>query len=174
MMHSVVFTFDDYPKAYIGYTSNDDWNGWATPHFELAEALRVMADYNDDTDNPMYYDDESDTFYIAETECVSGAIWEGCNCQTDDGVKHLYGIGAYYWMWDRATSYYLAEVIEDFIYELDTYGYRDTGVDREEMVESIRTQLNDVSVFRQTYEIWHDESLTADEKFDKLSELLFV
>lgn len=174
MMHKAVFTFDDYPKAYIGYTNGRLWNGWETPHFELAEVLRIMADHNKETDNPIHYNEGIDTFYIAETEYTSGAIWEGEDCQTDEGIKHLYGIGAFFWIWEGTSEYYLAEVVEDFIYEFDTYGYRDVGIDRDEMVVSIKAQLKEPTVFQQVYEVWHNDSLTEDERFDKLSNLLTV
>ena len=39
-MHKAVFTIGEESKAYIGYTTERKWNGWATPHFELEEAIR--------------------------------------------------------------------------------------------------------------------------------------
>ena len=68
----------------------------------------------------------------------------------------------------------VAKAIEDFIYEFDTYGYRDVGIDRDEMVEAITNQLKDSSAFRQVYEVWQNEDLSQDEKFEKLSKLLIA
>lgn len=65
-MHKNVFTIDGLSYAYIGYTSNKRWNGWATPHFELAEALEVMHDYNECAESLMQYDEVYDQFYILD------------------------------------------------------------------------------------------------------------
>jgi glycosyltransferase involved in cell wall biosynthesis len=65
-------------------------------------------------------------------------------------------------------SNYLAEQIEDFIYEFDTYGYRDVGIDREEMVEAIKEHLKNPTTFQRIYEIWHNEDLSAEAKFEAL------
>lgn len=149
----------------------------ATPHFELAEAKRVAEDFNKCAEYPMQYDEIYDQFYILDTETTELETWKGEDIQTDEGTKHLYGIGAYSWVWDEATdrdSNYLAQGIEDFIYEYDTYGYRDVGIDREEMVEAIKTQLKELTTFQQVYEVWHNEELSQDEKFEELSKLLFV
>lgn len=171
-MHKAVFTIGEYPKAYIGYTSGKLWNGWATPHFELAEAKRVAEGFNECAENPIFYNEQSKTFYTFD-----GEIWKPETVQTADGIKYLYGIGAYSWTWDEVDErdcHYLAESIEDFIYEYDTYGYRDVGIERWEMVDAITNQLKELTVFKQVYEIWHNEDLTEDERFDKLSELLTV
>jgi hypothetical protein len=176
-MHKAVFTIGDYPKAYIGYTSGRTWNGWATPYFELEEAKRVAVGFDECAENPIFYNKESKKFYTFGTDYISAEIWEEETIQTEDGIKHLYGIGAYSWIWDEANDddcLYLAQGIEDFIYEYDTYGYRDVGIDRYEMVEAITNQLKEPTVFKQAYEIWHDEELTEDERFDKLSKLLTV
>ena len=176
-MHKAVFTIGEYPKAYIGYTSGRLWNGFATPYFELAEAKRVAEGFNEAAEYPMQYDEVYDQFYILDTETTELEKWKGEDIHTEEGIKHLYGIGAYSWVWDEATDRdgkHLAEVIEDFIYEYDTYGYRDVGIEREEMVEAIKEQLKELTTFKQTYEIWHDEELSQDERFEKLSKLLTV
>ena len=174
-MHKAVFTIGEYPKAYIGYTAGRLWNGWATPYFELAEAKRVAEGFNECAESPMLYDEVYDQFYILDKESGELEKWQGTDYTTDEGIKHLYGIGAYSWVWDKETDRdikYLAEGIEDFIYEYDTYGYRDVGIEREEMVEAIKTQLTDLTTLQQAYEIWYGEDLSQDEKFDKLSKLL--
>lgn len=176
-MYKAVFTIDVAPKAYIGYTAGNDWNGWATPYFEIAEALRIMEIYNKETDNPMHYNEDTDTFYIAETEYTAEVNWKGKNYQTDEGIKHLYGIGAYSWIWDEATEEdcnFLVDEIEDFLYEYDTYEYRDQGSDREEVIDKITYELKDLAVFQQVYEIWYNENLSRDERFDALSKVLKV
>ena len=175
-MRKAVFTIDCFPKAYIGYTSGRLWNGWATPYFEKAEAIKVAEGFNETAEFPMQYDEVYDQFYILDTDTGDLKTWRGEDCTTDKGIKHLYGIGAYSWVWDEAASdeecRYLAEWVEDFIYEFDTYGYRDVGIDRDEMVEAIKSQLKELSTFQQVYEIWHDEKLSSEARFEKLRKLL--
>lgn len=171
-MRKAVFTIGEYPKAYIGYTSGRLWNGWATPHFEIDEAKRVAEGFNECAENPIFYNEQSKKFYTFD-----GEIWKAETVQTEEGIKDLYGIGAYSWTWDEVDErdcHCLAGEIEDFIYEYDTYGYRDIGIDRWEMVDAITNQLKEPTVFQQAYEIWHNEELTEEEKFNKLSELLTV
>lgn len=176
-MHKAVFTIGEYPKAYIGYTSGRLWNGWATPYFELAEAKRVAEGFNETAEYPMQYDEVYDQFYILDKESGELEKWEKVLAITPEGTKYVYGIGAYSWVWDEATdrdNIYLAQGIDDFLYEYDTYGYRDVGIGREEMVEAIKEQLKELTVFQQVYEVWHNEELSQDERFDELSKLLFV
>lgn len=171
-MRKSIFTIGEYPKAYIGYTSGKLWNGWATPHFELEEAKRVVEGFNECAENPIFYNEKLKTFYTFD-----GDIWKPETVQTAEGIKHLYGIGAYSWVWDEVTDqdcHWLAEEIEDFIYEYDTYGYRDIGIERWEMVDAIKEQLKKPTVFQQVYEVWHDGNINSDDKFDKLSKLLTI
>ena len=176
-MHKSVFTIGEYPKAYIGYTAGKLWNGWATPYFALEEAKRVAEGFNECAEYPIEYDNIYDQFYILDKETEELEKWKGEDIPTAEGIKHLYGIGAYSWVWDEANDHdykYLAEGIDDFIYEYDTYGYRDVGIDREEMVKEITNQLRELTTFQQVYEVWHNEDLSQDERFEALSKLLFV
>lgn len=176
-MYKAVFTIDAYPKAYIGYTSGRLWNGWATPYYEIEEAKRVAEGFNECAEYPMQYDKVYDQFYVLDTDTTELETWKGFDVQTEDGTKHLYGIGAYSWIWDEASDRdcnYLAGGIEDFIYEYDTYEYRDVGIDREETVKQIKNQLKELTVFQQVYEVWNNEELSQDERFEKLSKLLAV
>lgn len=176
-MRKSVFTIGEYPKAYIGYTKGDRWNGWATPRFEKEEALRVAEGFNEMAEYPIQYDKVYDQFYMLDLENAELITWKGTDVHTDEGIKHLYDIGAYWWVWEEANDIdylCLAQGIEDFLYEYDTYGYRDVGIDREEMVEGIKNQLKELTTFQQSYEIWHNEELSQDERFEKLSKLLTV
>ena len=101
--------------------------------------------------------------------------WKGIDVQTEEGIKHLYDIGAYSWVWDEATDQdnnYLAEWVEDFIYEYDTYESKDQYSDREEMVEAIKRQLKDLNAFQQVYEILYNEDLSAEARFEALGGIL--
>lgn len=176
-MHKAVFTIGEYPKAYIGYTSGKLWNGWATPYFALDEAKRVAEGFNETAEYPMEYDEVYDQFYILDKESGELETWKGEDIITAEGIKKLYGIGAYSWVWDEATdrdNNYLAQGIEDFIYEYNTYEFRDQYDGRDEAVEAIKNQLKELTVFQQVYEIWNDEDLSSDERFEKLSKLLIV
>ena len=100
-MKRAVFTADANQSSFFkGYTSGSLWNGWECPSFEIAEAMEIMALYNSrwDDEAPMQYNAESDTFYVDENEC-----YKGFNAKTEDGLKHLYDIGAYYWTWEKYT-----------------------------------------------------------------------
>lgn len=175
-MYKTIFTIDGFTPAYIGYTNGALWNGWATPYFEVNEALQVMADYNKDTGNPMWYDEETDAFRIAETEYTSEGNWKGKNVKTKDGIKHLYGIGAYSWVWDAVNDgdrKYLAQQVEEFMFFYDTYNYMDEcDLKREKTVESIAEQFKNLDVFYQAIRLMRDENLKADETFYALGKIL--
>lgn len=170
-MLKAIFTIGECPKAYIGYTRGYTWNGWATPYFELSEALAVADGYNEQSEEPMLYDQTADRFVVKETDYADEETWQGFDVWTDDGLKHLYGIGAYCWIWDKVDSRdikYLAEAIEDFLYEFDTYDYKDQYTDREETIKTIQAQLRDFSTFKTVYAIWHTEELDAEGKYNQL------
>ena len=175
-MYKTIFTIDGFVPAYIGYTSGRLWNGWATPYFEVAEALQVMADYNKDTGNPMWYDDVTDTFRIAETEYTDAETWKGENIQTEEGIKHLYGIGAYCWVWDAvndADRRHLAQQVEEFMFYHNTYNYMDEyDLKREEVVNNITEQFKDLNTFYKAICIIRNEDLTEETKFEALGGIL--
>lgn len=176
-MRKAVFTIGGFDYAYIGYTSGRRWNGWATPYFEFDEALEVMGDYNFYAENPIEYDEVYDQFYILDIATGELEQWAGKDYETEDGIKHLYGIGAYSWVWDDITNYdieNIAREIEDFIWEYDTYEHRDQYDDREELVESIIARLKDFSTLKQAIKIFYDEDLTEELKFEKLGGILRV
>ena len=176
-MYKKVFTIDGFDHVYIGYTSGHRWNGWATPHFEFAEALEVMHDYNECAEPPMQYDEVYDQFYILDKETAELEVWKGENYNTIEGIKHLYGIGAYSWVWDDITNYdilNIAERIEGFIWEFDTYHYQDECIDRMQTVETIQKQLKDFNTLKQAIRIFYNDDLTEELKFEKLGGILRV
>lgn len=177
-MYKTIFTIDGIAPAYIGYTSGRLWNGWATPYFEIAEALQVMADYNKNTDRPMLYDEKTDSFRVAETEYTDEEIWKGKNIVTDDGIKHLYGIGAFSWVWDAVNDgdrRYLAQQVEEFILDYDRYNYLDEYDDkREDVVNAIIEQFQDLNIFHKAICIMRDEELDEDTRFEKLGGILVI
>ena len=175
-MHKTIFTIDGFAPAYIGYTDGDRWNGWATPYFEKSEAIRVMEDYNKNTESPIFYNEEYDTFYHFGTDNYSGEMWKGERYQTEEGIKILYGIGAYCWIWDDVNDgdrRYLAQQVEEFIFYHDTYNYRDEyGIEREQTVESIVEQFKDLNTFYKAINIMRDEDMEAKARFEELGRIL--
>ena len=176
-MYKKVFIIDGFDHVYIGYTSGRRWNGWATPHFEFVEALEVMHDYNECAEPPMRYDEVYDQFYILDKESDEFEVWKGKDYNTTEGIKHLYGLGAYSWIWDDITDYDIENIargIEDFIYEFDTYEHRDQYDDREELVEAVENQFKDFSILKQAIKIFYNENLTKEAKFEKLGGILRI
>lgn len=176
-MYKALFTIDGFKYPHIGYTSGRLWNGWATPYFEVDEALKIMEEFNKERGEQMVYDEETDTFRVAETEYTDEQIWKGENCQTEEGIKHLYGIGAYCWIWDATTDDNIravAQEIEEFLWDFDTYEHKDYYADREELVDVIAEQLLDFKVFKQVLVALYNEELTEHELFEKLGKELMV
>ena len=120
-MYKALFTIDGFQCPHIGYTEGKRWNGWATPFFEIDEALKVMEEFNDyGPDFPIIYNEATDTFTVEEIGGGNGDEWKGANYQTEEGIKHLYGIGAYSWVWELTTQddiYAVAQRIEELIGE---------------------------------------------------------
>lgn len=138
-MQKSVFTIEDYPKAYIGYFPKFKWKGWAMAHFELDEAKRVADGFNESAEHPMTYDPIYDQFYVWDEGNEDYDFVKGRDCMTEDGMKHLYPIGAGNWFWDNISDtkcFNLALKIEDFIWEFDTYHYQDECLVREEVVKA--------------------------------------
>lgn len=174
-MHKSVFTIGEFKYVYIGYTGGRRWNGWATPYFEKDEALAVMHDYNECAENPMEYDEVYDQFYILDKETAELETWKGEKLNTDEGIKHLYGIGAYCWMWEEITDYdinSIARGIEDFLWEYDTYNHKDVYGGREELTEEIITQLKELNTLKRVIQIFYSQTLTEELKFEKLGKEL--
>ena len=179
-MHKVLFTTNGFEHPHIGYTRGDDWNGWATPFFEIDEALAIMEEFNkQNPDDQILYSEANDTFMrkVADDEID---LWRGKNYQTEDGVKHLYGIGAYSWTWEDVTDediYCVAQRIEDFLWELDTYEHRDQYADREELVKEIVKQLQDFKVLKYVIKVlytWDLSDYAEEEIYDVLRKELKI
>lgn len=175
-MKKAVFTIEDYPKAYIGYTSHNKWKGiWDMAHFELAEAQRVADGFNECAEHPMQYDPIYDQFFVWDAGNDDYDIVKGKDCHTEDGIKHLYEIGIG-WFWsavDEQKCLHLAQQIEEFIFYYDTYNYMDEyDLKRYDVVEEIKNQLRELKTFQQAYEIFNDDDLPKELKFNKLGGIL--
>ena len=172
-MRKSLFNIDG-GQVYVGYTSGRLWNGWATPYFPLAEALKIQAEWNDE-ENPMTYDEVNDIFRIHYDGDDYDYTWEGEDIKTVDGIKHLYGIGAYSHIWDELgedDKRYLAEQINEFIADYNPYEYRDVVEDEDTMINALIKQFSDFDTFARCYELMNNARLNADQIYAKLEEIL--
>lgn len=93
-----VFSIDSIEgKTFPGYTFGEDWNGWATPYFEEKEAQEIAdalkgKKVDDDTTDANFYFPEEDETYMQQV------------IKTEDGDKTVYPIGAYAWIWEKASA----------------------------------------------------------------------
>lgn len=176
-MRKLVFTIDGYNHPHIGYTTGRLWNGWATPNFEVDEAFAVMREFNAQAEKPIYYDEETDTFRVDATEYNDADEWKGRNCKTVDGLKHLYGIGAFSWVWEEMTEqdiYNVALEIADFLWEHDTYEFRDDYADQDEMANNIAEQLQDHKKLKRVLTALYVEELGDEPLFERFGGILNV
>lgn len=175
-MRKALFYIDGSP-AYMGYTNGDRWNGWATPHFTFEEAQKLQTDWNRETESPMLYDVSKDEFRVKYDGDDEPYIWKGEDIQTVDGIKHLYGIGAYSHIWDELDNddkRYLAQTISEFISDYDPYEWNDQGYDEYEVVDELIAQFANIEVLAKTHNIMNDARLSSDEIFEKLGEVLLI
>ena len=80
-------------------------------------------------------------------------------------------------MWELTTDddvRSVAQKIEDFLYELDTYDFKDQYADREEVIDAIIKQLKDFSTLKQVLIALYGEELTEEELAEKLGGILHV
>ena len=103
------FGIDSYEGEFVGYTTGYLWNGWATPYFTKEVADEILKINNQVyIDNGMdkvgyyaVYNAEEDQYEFYDPDLDEPDVFEGEYCETVDGRLHLYGIGAYCWIWDE-------------------------------------------------------------------------
>jgi hypothetical protein len=104
------FSWDDGETSYPGYSNPaQHWNGWAMPHFTKATAARIAAGNNrarrtEGEIERVRYDSKRDAFLIDNPTLWPGEppeVIRGEDVHTEDGVKHLYAVGAAAWTWTR-------------------------------------------------------------------------
>ena len=168
-MKKKLFVVDGFRNPHIGYTNGDNWNGWATPYFEKEEAMEIMHEFNECAESKMEYDPTYDQFFVLIDGDVD--IWKGTDLETEEGIKHLYGIGAYAWVWESINKLTpIACRVQDFLCNYDTYEYRDQYDD--DILEQIKVQLEDFTVLKHTVAAIYNEYMTEEEIFNKLGEVL--
>lgn len=91
----------DPDEVYEGYCTDQRWNGWACPHFEFDEVLRMM-------ENPtgwnVTYDAKSDTFTIIADEIDEAEVIKPIMINVEGKEVKVYPIGAGGWCWDEVNE----------------------------------------------------------------------
>jgi hypothetical protein len=95
------FSFEGLEESFTGWTDGKNWNGWAMPRFEFADAQRLIAALAQDGGK---YDPGADAF-ITMMEASEPENW----CAEiidlpDGGTVKVYPIGAGSWIWEEADS----------------------------------------------------------------------
>ena len=86
--------------------------------------------------------------------------------------KNIFTIDGFNYSYNDIES--IAREIEDFIWEYDTYEYRDQYNSREELVDLIIAQLKEFKTLKQAIKILYNDDLTEELKFNKLGGILRV
>ena len=108
-MRKARFGIDSREEEFVGYTTGARWNGWATPYFTKEVADEIMKTQNEayiewQMDKDGYravYNAEKDQYEFYDPDLEEPEIFDMEICETVDGKLHLYGIGAYCWIWDE-------------------------------------------------------------------------
>ena len=88
----------DSEDYFDGWTNGKDWNGWAMPHFEFADAKRLIAWLKN---GKARFDSEKDAF-ITITEDGDEEFWQGQSIFITDGSSiKVYPVGAGSWCWNE-------------------------------------------------------------------------
>lgn len=101
-MRKTRFVIDTNEKTYEGYTDGTLWNGWECPWFTKEVAEEMMRDLNKEGVGTEY-NPETDS-YIVEVEFSDPDVFDGADVKTEDGIQHLYPIGAWCWIWDEVVE----------------------------------------------------------------------
>ncbi len=90
------FALDFIPgKTFTGFTTGDDWNGFACPYFTFAQAQKLVSAWNE-VDSQASYDEEQDAF-VFETHDVPDET-ETYQPLEINGSKY-YPVGTQSWIW---------------------------------------------------------------------------
>ena len=84
-------------EGFKGYCSEVRWNGWAMPHFELDEGLRLMSLM----EGQIVFDARGDKFIDMPGGLDEQRVYPARSWTVKGRDVKLYGIGAGMWCWDR-------------------------------------------------------------------------
>jgi len=92
----------EWAQRFPGYSRGQRWNGWDCPYFVQGVASRVCERHYD---GGFFFDDARDAFvcWFAD-DPKEQDVWSGMDIQTEDGIQHVYPIGAGNWIWDSWNS----------------------------------------------------------------------
>jgi hypothetical protein len=83
---------------FTGWTNGEKWNGWAKPHFELAEGHRLIEWLKGDRSQ---YDAAQGAF-VTISQDGEAEVWAASSIAITDGSSiKAYPIGAGAWCWDE-------------------------------------------------------------------------
>ena len=166
-MRKAVFTIDDNKLAYIGYAIGN------MPYFDMDEAIKIAKEFNTIAEYPIVYDGVYDQFYLHDKENDEFEIYK----PKEFKGKKLHPIKSGYWLWDEFTegnAETLAEGIVDWLWEFDTYEFRDQYADRADLLKEIKIQLKELETLAEAIQIYYSDILSAEEIYNALSKLLTV
>ena len=86
-------------EEFEGYTQDEQWNGFACPHFPLESAQRLMAALSN-LGQTAFYDTQTDQFVCAEEDYEDDPDRYGA--VEVEGLGKLYAVGSHMWTWTRA------------------------------------------------------------------------
>ncbi len=98
-MKKTRFVIDTNEKIYEGYTDGTLWNGWECPWFTKEVTEEMMRDLNKEGVKTEY-DEERDSYIVHQIDDEPD-VYDGADVVTEEGIKHLYPIGAWCWIWDE-------------------------------------------------------------------------
>lgn len=89
-------------EAYEGFTFGQTWNGWACPYFELGTALKIAEMCSlPEEGYTVSYNAVINAFEMVESpEPEDTYNVEAQTINTVDGLKTVYALGAFGWVWD--------------------------------------------------------------------------
>jgi hypothetical protein len=166
MLKPKVFTIGDNQLSYIGYTLGERWKHYDVPYFDLETSIKIVEEYNKYANHPIIYSIIYNTFRI------DNEVYKAKEFKTAEGIKKLYPIGAWTWEWEEFTEGNvdsLAEGIEEWLWEFDTYEYNDIYDDRVNVAEELKNQLKDLKTLTEAIRIYYG-NLTAEETYNALRE----
>lgn len=102
-MRKTRFVIDSNEKSYEGYTDGALWNGWECPWFTKEVAEEMMRDFIKEGGEAKY-NSETDSYTFLGENWGSADVFGGEDVDTEDGIQHLYPIGAWCWIWDEVIS----------------------------------------------------------------------
>lgn len=94
------FTIEVYgEQSFDGFSSGEDWNGWACPYFTSEQAQRIV-DAHCKLGRKAWYDKVEDQFVFDFSHDENNEP-DTFPAEEVDGKK-LYPVGAFCWIWEEA------------------------------------------------------------------------